>query len=156
MLKILPADQIEDVLRKNVIGRLGCHADGETYVVPINFVYNGKALYSYTLQGKKTAMMQKNPRVCFQTDEMGNGNWRSVIVQGVYEEVTETEERHNAMQLLSDRYLPFVSSVKSHLGANWPFHPGEQNEIDGIVFRIDVLEKSGRFESFVYAPTFPG
>jgi nitroimidazol reductase NimA-like FMN-containing flavoprotein (pyridoxamine 5'-phosphate oxidase superfamily) len=31
-------DQIEEVLKNQFIGRIGCHADGITYVIPVSYV----------------------------------------------------------------------------------------------------------------------
>lgn len=45
MFKNLESKQIEKVISENIIARLGCHADGETYVVPISYAYDGKYLY---------------------------------------------------------------------------------------------------------------
>ena len=39
MLGTLSSEQIEQVLRSEVIGRIGCHASGKTYVVPITYAY---------------------------------------------------------------------------------------------------------------------
>lgn len=156
MLGTLSPEQIEDVLKNTVIGRIGCYADGETYIVPISFVYDGTAIICHAYEGKKMAMMRKNPRVCFQVDEMSDmANWRSVMLQGRFEELTDKEGRNKGMQALLNRYLPVVSSVTTHLGKHWPFNPEDTSEIDGVVFRIVVQEKSGRFESTSYSPTLP-
>jgi hypothetical protein len=39
MLGELDGLQIEDLLMSLPVGRVGCHADGITYIVPINYVY---------------------------------------------------------------------------------------------------------------------
>ena len=156
MLGILPTDQIEEVLKKTVIGRIGCSADGETYVVPISFVYDGKDIICHACEGKKIAMMRKNPGVCFQTDDMTDmAHWRSVVVQGAFEELKDKELRKRAMKALLNRYLPVISSETTHLGKTWPFHSDDISEIDGVVFRIVVKEKSGRFEASDYSPMIP-
>jgi len=36
MIRPLANDEIERVLRAGVVGRIGCHADGRTYVVPVS------------------------------------------------------------------------------------------------------------------------
>lgn len=156
MVGTLSVAEIEDVLKKSVMGRLGCSADGETYIVPISFVYDGRAVICHTKEGKKTAMMRQNPNVCFQTEDMVNmSNWRSVVIQGTYEEVTDKSERNKAMLALLNRYLPILSSVTTHLGKYWPFKPEDTNDIDGIVFQIIIREKSGRFETSSYSPDLP-
>ena len=101
--------------------------------------------------------MRKNPKVCFQVDEMKNmANWKSVVVQGVFEELTTKEEKKLAMQMLLNRYLPVVSSVTTHIGKHWPFHPDDAEDINGVIFRIFIVEKTGRFESTTQSPSLPG
>jgi len=157
MLGTLNASEIEVVLKSGLIGRIGCSADGETYVVPISFAYDGQYIYCHTHEGMKTDIMRRNPRICFQVDEMQNmANWRSVIVQGVYQELTNSGLRAAAMQTLLNRYLPIISSATTHLGDHWPFHSENIDAIKGVVFRIAIKEKSGRFENSTQSPHMAG
>lgn len=153
----LQLQQIEDVLKNQFVGRIGCSLDGETYIVPISYAYDGNHIYCHTKEGKKTAIMRKNPKICFQVDEMKTmANWRSVIVQGEFEELKEKEERTNGMQILLNRYLPVISSVTTHIGEHWPFLPEDVNHIEGVVFRIQIKEKTGRYENNMHSPNLPG
>lgn len=157
MLGNLAPQEIEAVLHEQLIGRIGCHADGLTYVVPISYVYDGSSIICHTHEGQKTAMMRRNPHVCFQTDDSRDlANWRSVLVQGSYEELTNPAERDAALEKLLQRYLPVVSSETTHLGAHWPFRPEHNSEIGGLVFRIRITERSGRFESQAVSPAIHG
>lgn len=157
MLGTMQENEIEELLKSQSVGRIGCSADGNTYVVPISYAYDGKYIYCHTHEGKKTDIMRKNPKVCFEVDEMKDmGNWQSVIVQGVFEELKEREERDAAMEILLSRYLPIISSITTHLGEHWPFHPDNITDIKGIVFRIEVKEKTGRFEMNEVSPCIPG
>lgn len=157
MLGILEPQLVENLLKTQIVGRIGCYSDGETYVVPISYAYDGSYIYCHTHEGKKAAMMRKNPNVCFEIDELKDmANWKSVIVQGVFEELKEKHERNVAMQTLLGRYLPIMSSVTTHLGEHWPFQPDDTTEIKGLVFRIKVIQKTGRFETNEHTPIFPG
>lgn len=157
MLGKLQPEQVEELLKTQIVGRIGCYADGETYVVPISYAYDGTYIYCHTHEGKKSAMMRKNPSVCFEAEEMKDmANWKSVIVQGTFEELKDRKERNKAMQTLLNRYLPIISSVTTHLGEHWPFHPDDTTDIHGIVFRIAVKEKTGRFEASQHSPNIPG
>ncbi|MDC1504172.1 pyridoxamine 5'-phosphate oxidase family protein [Winogradskyella sp.] len=83
MLGNLNSRQIEHVLQSLIIGRIGCHADNKTYVVPVTYAYDGTYVYGHTKEGLKIEMMRKNPSVCFEVDVMENmSNWRSVIAWG--------------------------------------------------------------------------
>jgi len=57
------------VLTSQLIGRIGCHADNVTYVVPVSYVYDGDSIYSHTHEGMKINMMRENPDVCFEADK---------------------------------------------------------------------------------------
>lgn len=93
-------------------------------------------------------LMRKNPAVCFEVDNTTDtANWQSVIAWGRFEEVTVPEERNRALHILNDRVLPLQSSATMHLGACWPFSASELDEVDGLVFRIRLTKKTGRFES---------
>lgn len=157
MLGTLPNNEIEQLLQSQLVGRIGCHADGQTYIVPISYAYDGKFIYCHTHEGLKLDKMRKNPSICFEVEEMVNmANWKSVIIQGIFEELSEKEEKTKAMQTLLNRYLPVISSVTTHLGSHWPFQPDDIMQIKGVVFRIVVKEKTGRFERQEQSPQIPG
>jgi len=102
----LSEDEIEDFLRSQRIARLGCHAGGETYVVPLIYAYENGALVAVTTEGRKTAMLRENPRVCVEVDEYdtdGMGSWRSVIAHGTFEELAG-EEIEPALALMRERF----------------------------------------------------
>jgi nitroimidazol reductase NimA-like FMN-containing flavoprotein (pyridoxamine 5'-phosphate oxidase superfamily) len=145
--KLSPAE-IEEVLKRQFIGHIGCHVDDITYVVPISYAYDGVYIYGHTFEGMKVNMMRKNPKVCFQVDTMRNmANWKSVISWGEYEELKEKEERNHALQQLIDRTLPVITSKTVQLTPQWPFPSKDTESIKGIVYRIRLREKTGRFEN---------
>jgi nitroimidazol reductase NimA-like FMN-containing flavoprotein (pyridoxamine 5'-phosphate oxidase superfamily) len=148
MLGKLKENQIEDLLKYQVVGRLGCHSDGMTYIVPISYAYDGEYIYGRTTEGMKTSMMRKNPNVCFEVDEMKDmANWKSVIAWGEFEELENEEQRNKALKILMDRELPLVSSETTHLSSHWPFPEKDISTISGVVYRIRLTEKTGRFEN---------
>jgi nitroimidazol reductase NimA-like FMN-containing flavoprotein (pyridoxamine 5'-phosphate oxidase superfamily) len=84
----LNEETIEAVLHHQLIGRIGCHSNDLTYVVPISYSYDGDYVYAHAEEGMKINMMRQNPKVCFEVDTMENmANWQSVIAWGSYEEV---------------------------------------------------------------------
>lgn len=148
MLGKLSDDQIERLLKKQVVGRLGCHTDGETYIVPINYIYKDNAVYSHSSLGKKIEMMRKNERVCFEVDEIQTiFRWQSIIAWGAYEEITDETERQKAMLLIKHTLMPFATDPAAH-----PSHgiSDVENEIETnielIFYRINLEIKTGRFE----------
>lgn len=107
MLGELSRKDIQEILRSHAIGRLGCHARGLTYVVPISYVYDGaNAIYFHSLDGLKIQMMRENPRVCFEVDTVEDpANWQSVIAWGTFEQLTG-EAAAKGLELLLTRLLP--------------------------------------------------
>lgn len=53
MLGKLEQPEIEALLSRQVTGRLGCHAEGTTYVVPVNYVYKNGIIYAHSGPGKE-------------------------------------------------------------------------------------------------------
>ncbi|HLE99521.1 MAG TPA: pyridoxamine 5'-phosphate oxidase family protein [Gaiellaceae bacterium] len=104
MIAELSRAEVDELLSEQVVGRIGCHAGGLTYVVPVIYAYDGEALYVASIEGQKSRMMRENTSVCFEVDEYdGAGSWRSAIVQGSYEELDATDAQA-ALTLLADRF----------------------------------------------------
>lgn len=144
MIGELTNDQIDHVLASQMVGRIGCHLEGRTYVVPVAFAFDGQYIYAHSRNGLKISMMRTNRRVCFEVDVIEDmGNWRSVIVQGEYEELKTTALQLMAFKLLSDRLTPVRTSQAARPSAKTP--PGEK-KMRPVFFRISILEKSGRYE----------
>lgn len=147
MLGKLNRSQIDNLLQSEVVGRIGCHADGKTYIVPITYVYDSEYILCHTADGMKTQMMQANRQVCFQVDKIDNmANWRSAIIWGTYEEL-KGEAAEEALLKLVNRVHPLMSSETSmptH-GLDRP-HGSFTPDSRMVVFQIKVEEASGRFE----------
>ncbi len=157
MLGEMNQAEIDGFLSSQVVGRIGCHADGETYIIPMSYVYENNSIYCHSQDGKKLKMMRQNPRVCFEVYEMTDmANWRSVLIQGDYEELQDKTERAHALHLLMQRNVPVGTSATHHMSNEWPFEPDDPDEIDGIVFRIVAKRKTGTFEYHDQSPAIPG
>jgi len=156
MIRELSPTEIDDLLRKQLVGRIGCNYESEVYIIPMSYAYDGKYVYCHSYEGKKIEMMRKNPKVCFQVDEMKDmANWKSVIAWGSFEELTNKKEKTKALKILLQRPLPIISSITTHLGETWPFSSATEddlNKIPGIVFRISIKEKTGKLETTSESP----
>ena len=150
MLRELNDSQIEALLKEQLIGRVGCHSAGVTYIVPVNYVYDGKFIIGHSLTGLKIRMMRKNPDICFEVDEMKSfTKWKSVIVWGRYQELTDERDRYNAMKLFVDRMMHMKISetaVPPEI-VEKRVHPRSPGNIKPIIYRIVITEKTGRFEN---------
>jgi len=148
MLGELSDVQIENLLKQQVIGRIACQENGVPYIIPINYFYDGKHIFCHSSMGKKIEIMRKHPNVCFEVDDIKSVfNWQSVIAVGKFEEITDMDEKERAMQGLIHRIMPFADKPKDH-----PSHAIAENEndiatkVELIIFKIDLVKKTGRFE----------
>lgn len=143
----LSQEEIEQLIRRQVVGRIGCHAKGLTYVVPVSYAYDDNCIYAHSLKGLKIDLMHQNPKVCFQVDDTRDlTNWQSVVCWGEFEELTTPAQKKEALEKLNKRVLPLLSSETMHITPEWPFSGNDNDKVGGIFFRIRLTEKTGRFE----------
>ena len=132
----LSSGEIEEFLRGQRIARLGCHSGGVTYVVPLIYAYADGAVVAVTTEGRKTAMLRENPRVCVEVDEYdsdGKGSWRSVIAHGTCEELGGNAIEP-ALALMRERFARTAGRAPRPRA----LRPGV------VVLRINLDEVSGR------------
>lgn len=124
------------LLQKARIVRLGCIANGEPYVVPINCHFDDTYLYSHSLPGLKIEALRKNARTCVQVDEIDNDlRWRSAIAFGSYEEITDQSARAEILNKLLYKF-PMLTPVESEIA-------GDGIPSPVIVFRIRIDRITG-------------
>ncbi|MCB0687208.1 MAG: pyridoxamine 5'-phosphate oxidase family protein [Saprospiraceae bacterium] len=146
MLGELDSKQIDEVLKSNIVGHLGCSDLGETYVVPITYVYDGDSIIGHSAPGKKIEMMRSNPRVCFQVSQMKDmKNWKSVITWGSYDEL-KGEEAYRALQLFAKRLATVMPSATIKPVEGFDLEKFAPKDIKWIVFKIRLGKKTGRYE----------
>ena len=113
MTKTLSEEEARNLISRGKIGRLGCVADGEPYVVPINYVFEDGSIYSHSLPGRKLEVLRAHPRACLQVDEIENDlEWRSVIAYGNFEELRVPRDRRSILGKLLVRF-PMLTPVES-------------------------------------------
>jgi nitroimidazol reductase NimA-like FMN-containing flavoprotein (pyridoxamine 5'-phosphate oxidase superfamily) len=132
VIEELTRDEVDELLRERVVGRIGCHAEGLTYVVPVIYAYDGEAVYVASVEGQKIRMMRTNAHVCFEVDEYERGAWRSVVAQARYEELAGPGAER-ALELLAAR---FAGS-----GARRRRATGDRST---VCFRLVLEETTGR------------
>lgn len=135
VIRVLPPDQIEELLRTAIVGRIACcghgrTGDGRPYLVPLAYGYDGDAVYAHSGPGRKLDLMRAEPRVTFEVDEaQASDRWRSVIADGLFEEIATEPDRTRALRII----YPEPNSIPD-LGAMT------------VVFRILLTARSGRYE----------
>jgi len=111
-------EEMEQILREEVLGYLGLVGDEQPYVVPLNYAYAaGKILFHCALTGQKLDAIRRNPHVCFtvgrQKGEMRDHTGApchvdsdSVICYGRARLLDDLTERAAALNAFNRRYRP--------------------------------------------------
>jgi len=128
-----------DLLARTRLGRLGCAHEGQPYVTPMYFAYDGGYLYSFSTLGQKITWMRANPLVCVEADELASPHdWATVILMGKYEELLDKREhQEHAHTLLQERpvwWEPGYAKTVLH---------GETRPLKCVYFRIRIDQMNG-------------
>ena len=147
MLGNLTDSQIDFVLYSQVTGRIGCYTDGEIYVVPVTYAFDGQYIYARSNEGRKIEIMRANDQVCFEVEDIDTlAHWRCVILWGTYEELTTTEAQKKGAQVLSDRLQPLITSETARPHRQTMSPQVVEKEKKPIIYRIRVDRKTGKYE----------
>ena len=139
MIRPLSTDDARGLLERGRVGRLGCISDNGPYVVPVSYLFEDDCVYVHTMPGLKVTALRANPRACLQVDEVRDEyHWKSAIGFGLYEEVTELEERDRALNNLLARF-PRLTPAESISAASSALAPP-------IVFRLRLNRMTGLAE----------
>jgi uncharacterized protein len=136
--------EIEQVLLRFPVCRIGMY-DGEwPYVVPVKFGYREWILYFHCApEGRKVDILRRNPRGCFEADgdsEMIRGDmpcrwtfrYRSVIGVGIAHLVTDAGEKRMGLDVIMSHY------------AEGPFEYIDSALARTCVGRVDVESMTGK------------
>ena len=149
MLRELNETQVDELLKDQLFGRIGCHSAEMMYIVPVNYIYESGNIYCHSSEGLKIDMMRENPQVCFEVDDITDiTNWRSVIAWGRFEEITGLDEKQKVLQKLVNRISPYIlddSVTREHGFVDEESDVGITVEL--IMYKIVISKKTGRFEN---------
>ena len=113
-------EQMEAILEREDLGHLAMTANGELYLIPINYAYaKGRILFHCALEGRKLDMIRANASVCFEVsaqegrpaphpgtlcDASKSAPFESVICWGVARIVEDPEERCGILNEFQARF----------------------------------------------------
>jgi uncharacterized protein len=140
----LSANEVDELLTGESLGRLGCVSESGPYVVPIQYACESgcDGVVVHSLEGEKIRAMRERPDVCLEVDRVKNPvSWKSVVARGVFEELSGDEARA-ALDRVVTRLLP-TGNVPAGVDPFCP--PGMENKV--VMFRVRFISKSGRFAS---------
>jgi nitroimidazol reductase NimA-like FMN-containing flavoprotein (pyridoxamine 5'-phosphate oxidase superfamily) len=140
-VKDMTFGEIEGLLDRVRYGHLGCAQNNHPYVVPIHFAYDDRTIYIYTTEGKKSQMIDANPEVCLQFEEVvDDENWSSVVVVGDAQRVTDAGERERAFAAVTAANPTLTPALNFRWVDEWV---REQRDT-GVIYRINRKTITGR------------
>ncbi len=117
-------EEMDQILLEETLGFLGVSANGEPYVVPLNYVYiDGRILFHCALTGKKLELLRQNPQVCFTVGRQSGKIIRhpqgascradhdSVICRGAARIIEKVEERRKILDEFNRRLRPDAEGI---------------------------------------------
>ena len=116
MLKVedMPPAEMHSLLQCANFGHLGCADNGRPYVFPMHYAYDGKELYFLTTEGMKTQFLKRNPQVCLQVEQVtDSSHWRSIMVIGHAERLTEPKETERAIHQITERNPTLTPAISA-------------------------------------------
>lgn len=120
----LDAAECRDVLAEQRLCVLAMVDGDEPYAVPVYYGFDGETMFLGVAEGRKTAVLERNPRVCVTVSEPGpRDSWRSVLVVGVARTITSADERARAIEVMmqhnrrEDRATPPPVSAPGSAGS---------------------------------------
>jgi nitroimidazol reductase NimA-like FMN-containing flavoprotein (pyridoxamine 5'-phosphate oxidase superfamily) len=136
--------EIESILNDVTVCRLGFADGGEPYIVPVCFGYMDGTIYLHSaLSGKKIAMLEKNPRCCFEVDQCDTiirterpcewgMRYQSVIGFGRAYFISDRKEKKHGL-----------NCIMRHYGSE--MHEFSDDDIRNVcVIRIDIDSMTGK------------
>jgi len=121
----LTEKEIFDLLMNEPVGHLGLAKEKQPYIVPLNYLYSNGAVYFHcALEGRKIDYISINPKACFQVGRYDglidsdlpcshNYRYKSVIVEGIIEEVSDQKAKKTVLCGLVAKYAGPVIAEKS-------------------------------------------
>lgn len=119
-------------LANHYIGYLGYLQNKKPYVVPITYFFDGKnTIIGYTNEGQKiNAMRQNNSVSLLVTDTISIYNWKSVLAQGTFNEISGTAAKRSLHQ--------FAAGIKSLILRNEERNLQSISEFSAKIFREEL------------------
>lgn len=140
-VKDMTPKEVEDLLGRVNYGHLGCSSNNHPYVLPIHFAYDEHTIYIYTTEGKKSQMIDSNPEICLQVEEVvDNENWASVIVIGEASRLLSAADREEAYTCIAATNPTLTPAISYRWLDNWV----RENKDIEVVYRIKRKSTSGR------------
>lgn len=114
--EITDRNAINEIIRRCKVCRIALCEDGQPYVLPLCFGYDGEYLYFHSANdGKKIEILKKNSRVGFELDILNEiitdenpckwgAKYESVVGTGVAEFIESQQEKAKSLACILSQY----------------------------------------------------
>ncbi|MBW2654802.1 MAG: pyridoxamine 5'-phosphate oxidase family protein [Deltaproteobacteria bacterium] len=114
--EITDLKEIEKILQESTVCRLAMVDEDKPYMVPLNFGYRDGYLFFHSAkEGRKIDVIQKNPNVCFEVDQLikfkkaktacdWGVEYNSVIGSGRAQLLDKLDEKIVALNVIMSHY----------------------------------------------------
>ncbi|AFY96514.1 pyridoxamine 5'-phosphate oxidase family protein [Chamaesiphon minutus] len=148
----MSAKEIRELLHKVGYGHLSFIYEGKPSVIPMHYYLEGADIYLFTTEGMKTYGMDVNPEICLQVEEVtGSLHWRSVVVKGRAERITDRSEIVGVASRNENRIMQLIKaqnpSLTPAINRNWIDTWGRADV--SRIYRISHYQTSGRMTNGV-------
>ncbi len=136
--------EIEALIKRAIVCRLGLSENNVSYIVPMNYGYEDNRLYFHcTPEGKKVDIIRQNNKVCFELDLDHEAiksetpckwsmRYRSVIGFGEAFFLDELKEKIRAMDIILQHY------------SDDPYEFSEEQMKDITVIKVEINSMTGK------------
>ena len=98
----LTDEQCHEVLAGQRLCIMSLVDGDEPYAVPVFYGFDGESLYVGVAEGRKTRVLDANPRVYVVVTDVGPGDrWRSVAIAGQARTLSAPDERQRGIEVLT-------------------------------------------------------
>ncbi len=133
--------EIEQMLRRNNVGRLAFSFRDSVDIRPIHYVWRKGWLFGRTSDGDKLVTLRHNQWVAFEVDEIsGPLDWKSVVVRGTFYRLSPEGNVHDVR--LYRRALRAIREV-----APDTFTSNDPVPFRSAIFGITIDSATGRASS---------
>jgi len=145
--ELADSKEIEGIVKKATVCRLGLMDEDEAYIVPVNFGYEKNAIYFHSaLEGRKIELIKRNGKVCFEIEaDVGiekndksecSVKYRSVIGMGRARILESAEERVRGLKAI----------MRQCAGGEYSFVEEKLNSV--LVVEIKIENITGKQSGF--------
>lgn len=119
---------IRAFLHRSLIGHVAHSRNGQPFITPTNFWFdeeNHAIIFHSSITGRLRDNLEHEPRVCLETSEFGHflpantalefsTQYRSVMVYGAVEIITDANLQRRALYGLLNKYFPHMTPGKEY------------------------------------------